>query len=201
VGRTREMAEVKRLMGSTRLLTLTGPGGTGKTRLSLQVAAELLDQFPHGVWLVELSTISDPTLIPEAILNAIDIREEPDRPPLSTLTDALRTRNLLIVLDNCEHLIAPVAQIASILLRQCPKVKIIASSREPMNIEGETLWPVSALSAPDPPGHRTGRGPGQGHAVAADSRSARRPLPPPDQRESYGLASPADPRSVDRLEL
>jgi predicted ATPase/class 3 adenylate cyclase len=149
VGRTREMAEVKRLMGSTRLLTLTGPGGTGKTRLSLQVAAELLDQFPHGVWLVELSTISDPTLIPEAILNAIDIREEPDRPPLSTLTDALRTRNLLIVLDNCEHLIAPVAQIASILLRQCPKVKIIASSREPMNIEGETLWPVSALSAPD----------------------------------------------------
>jgi predicted ATPase/class 3 adenylate cyclase len=149
VGREREMAEVKRLMGTTRLLTLTGPGGTGKTRLSLQVAAEMLDQFPHGVWLVELSTLSDPALVPEAILNAVDIREEPDRAPLSTLIDALRPRHLLLVLDNCEHLISACAQIASTLLRNCPQVKIITSSREPLSIEGETLWPVSALAVPD----------------------------------------------------
>jgi predicted ATPase/class 3 adenylate cyclase len=145
VGRAREMAEAKRLMSSTRLLTFTGPGGTGKTRLSLQVAAEILDQFAHGVWLVELSTLSDPALIPETIMSAVDIREEPDRPPLNTLIDALRSRHLLLVLDNCEHLIAGCAQIASTLLRQCPRVKIIASSREPLSIEGETLWAVSAL--------------------------------------------------------
>jgi predicted ATPase len=142
------MAEMKRLIGTTRLLTLTGPGGTGKTRLSLQVAADILDQFPHGVWLVELSTVSDPALIPETIISAVDIREEPNKTPLQTLTDALRTRNLLLVLDNCEHLIAGCAQIASTLLRHCPQVKIIASSREPLSIEGETLWAVSALAVP-----------------------------------------------------
>ncbi len=149
VGREREMAELKRLIGTTRLLTLTGTGGTGKTRLSLQVAAELLDQFPHGVWLVELSTISDPELIPEAILNAVNIREEPDRAPLSTLIEALRARNLLLVLDNCEHLISACAQISTTLLRHCPQLKIIASSREPLSIEGEVIWSVSALAVPD----------------------------------------------------
>jgi class 3 adenylate cyclase len=81
VGRAREMAEVKRLLGTTRLLTLTGPGGTGKTRLSLQVAAEMLDKFPHGVWVIELATVSDPALVPEAIVNAMELRGEADRPP------------------------------------------------------------------------------------------------------------------------
>ncbi|MCE0521388.1 MAG: tetratricopeptide repeat protein [Methylacidiphilales bacterium] len=158
VGRDRDMANVKRLMGTTRLLTLTGAGGTGKTRLSLQVAAELLDQFPHGVWLVELSTLSDPALIPEAILNVFGIREEPDRPPLTTLVEALRARNLLLVLDNCEHLIAGCAQVVSTLLRQCPQVKVIASSREPLSIEGETLWQVSALTVPDFFDHERSKG-------------------------------------------
>src|ERR1700677_3223127 len=144
VGRNREMAEAKRLISTTRLLTFTGPGGTGKTRLSLQVAAEVLDQFPHGVWLVELSTLSDPTLLAETIMSAVDIREEPNRTPLATLVEALRTRHLLLILDNCEHLIAACAQIAATILRQCPKIKIIASSREPLSIEGETLWPVPA---------------------------------------------------------
>ena len=149
VGREREMAEIKRLFPSTRLLTLTGPGGTGKTRLSLHLAADLLDQFPHGVWLVELSTVSDPALIPEALINAVGIREVPDRAPLATLLDALRTRNLLLVFDNCEHLIANCAQVASTLLRSCPQVKIIASSREALNIEGETIWALAPLSLPD----------------------------------------------------
>jgi predicted ATPase/class 3 adenylate cyclase len=146
IGRTREMAEIKRLMATTRLLTLTGPGGTGKTRLSLQAAAELLDPFPHGVWLVELSTVSDPALIPEAVINAVGIREEPNRLPLTTLVEALRTRHLLLVLDNCEHLIEGCAQLASTLLRSCPQLKIIASSREPLNIEGETILRILPLA-------------------------------------------------------
>jgi predicted ATPase/class 3 adenylate cyclase len=149
VGREREMSEIKRLFPTTRLLTLTGPGGTGKTRLSIHIAADLLEQFPHGVWLVELSTLSDPALIPDAMINAIGIREVPDRSPLATLTEALRTRHLLLVLDNCEHLVADCAQIVSSLLRSCPQVKIIASSREALNIEGETIWGLAALSVPD----------------------------------------------------
>ena len=148
VGRAREMVEVKRLLDTTRLVTLTGPGGTGKTRLSLQVAADVLDQYPHGVWLVELATVSDPALLAETISNTVDLREEADRPAFDTLLDALRRRQLLLVLDNCEHLISECARIASGLLRHCPDVKIMASSREPLNIEGETLWPVSALSVP-----------------------------------------------------
>ena len=149
IGREREMAEIKRLIGTSRLLTLTGPGGTGKTRLSLQLAAELLDQFPHGTWLVELSTLSDPALIPEAVINAVTIREEPDRTPLATLIDALKARRLLLVLDNCEHLIGGCAQLASAILRSCPDVKILASSREAFNIEGEQIWGVAPLPLPD----------------------------------------------------
>jgi predicted ATPase/class 3 adenylate cyclase len=149
VGRAREMAEVKRLLETTRLLTLTGTGGTGKTRLSLQVAADVLDRFPHGVWLVELATISDPVLVPETISNAVDVREEPGRPPLDTLADALRARRLLLVLDNCEHLIAACAQIAAALLRRCPDLIILASSREPLSIDGETIWPVPPLTVPE----------------------------------------------------
>jgi predicted ATPase len=140
------MAEAKRLLGTTRLLTLTGPGGTGKTRLALQVAAEVLERFPHGVWLIELATLSDGALVPEAIANAVEIREERDRAPLDTLVDALRARNLLLVLDNCEHLITVCAQITATLLRRCPQVKILATSREALNIEGETIQVVPPLA-------------------------------------------------------
>jgi predicted ATPase/class 3 adenylate cyclase len=149
VGREREMAEVKRLLQGNRLVTLTGPGGTGKTRLSLQVAADVFDQFPHGVWLVELSTLSDGELIPEVIINAIGIREAPDRAPLTTLIEALRTRQLLLILDNCEHLVDACARIATALLRGCPQVKIIASSREALNVEGEMIWSLAPLTLPD----------------------------------------------------
>ncbi len=145
VGRSREMADVKRLLGTARLLTLTGAGGTGKTRLSLQVAAEVLERFPHGVWLVELATLSDAALVPEAIANAVDVRIERDRAPLDTLIDALEARNLLIVLDNCEHLVGACAQVASALLRRCPEVRIMATSREALNIDGEAIRPVPPL--------------------------------------------------------
>jgi predicted ATPase/class 3 adenylate cyclase len=149
VGREREMAEVKRLLQGNRLVTLTGPGGTGKTRLSLQVAADLFEDFPHGVWLVELSTVSDPELVAETIINAVRIREAPDKTPLTTLVEALRTRQLLLVLDNCEHLVAACARIATTLLRGCPQLKVVASSREALSVEGETIWALAPLSLPD----------------------------------------------------
>ena len=145
VGREREMVEVKRLMPTTRLLTLTGMGGTGKTRLSLQAAADLLDQFPHGVWVVELALLSEEAQIPEAVISAVGIRGEPDRPPQTTLVEALRTRHLLLVLDNCEHLVAGCAQLATVLLRSCPQLKIITSSREPLSVEGETILSLAPL--------------------------------------------------------
>jgi predicted ATPase/class 3 adenylate cyclase len=149
IGRTRELAEAKQLLGTTRLLTFTGSGGTGKTRLSLQTAAEVLDQFPHGVWLIELATVSDPALVPETIANALDVREEHGRSLLDTLLNALRARQLLLLLDNCEHLVAACAQTAASVLRRCPAVKILASSREALNIQGEVVRPVLPLAVPE----------------------------------------------------
>ncbi len=149
IGREREMAEVKRLLGSTRLLTLTGMGGTGKTRLSLQAAADVLDTYPDGVWLVEFATIDDGALVPETVAAALNLRQEADRPLTSTLTHFLRDRNLLLILDNCEHVVAACARLAETLLRACPKLHILASSREPMSIAGETAWPVPPLNLPD----------------------------------------------------
>ncbi len=146
VGRGRAMAEVKRLLEGARLLTLTGPGGTGKTRLSLQVAADVLDRFPHGVWLIELANISDAASVPEVLANVLDVRIEHGRQPLETLVEALRGRNILLVVDNCEHVIAACAQVAEALLRRCPNVKILASSREALNIQGETIWSVPPLA-------------------------------------------------------
>lgn len=149
IGREREMAEVKRVLGSTRLLTLTGMGGTGKTRLSLQVAADVLDNYPDGVWLVEFATIDDPSLVLETVAAALDLRQEADRPLMNTLTSYLRDRNVLLIFDNCEHVVAACARLAESLLRTCPKLHILASSREPMSIAGETAWPVPPLSLPE----------------------------------------------------
>ncbi|MDP9291400.1 MAG: adenylate/guanylate cyclase domain-containing protein, partial [Verrucomicrobiota bacterium] len=149
IGREWEMTEVKRLLGTTRLLTLTGAGGTGKTRLSLQVAAEVLDSFPHGVWLAELATLSDPELVTETVADVVGIREEADRPLLSTLIDSLRARKLLLLIDNCEHLIAACARLSETLLRNCAELQIVATSREPLGIAGETTWVVPSLSLPE----------------------------------------------------
>lgn len=149
IGREREMAEVKRLLASTRLLTLTGPGGTGKTRLSLQVAADLFDQFRDGVWLVEFATISDAALVIETVAAALDLRQEAGRPLTTTLSAFLRSRLCLLVFDNCEHVVAACASLAEMLLRSCPQLRILASSREPLGIVGETAWPLAPLSLPD----------------------------------------------------
>ena len=112
IGRARERAEVTRLLATTRLLTLTGAGGCGKTRLALAVAGDLVEDYPDGVWLVELAALADGALVPQAVATALGVREEAQRPLIPTLVDALRSRELLLVLDNCEHLIDPCAQLA-----------------------------------------------------------------------------------------
>jgi predicted ATPase/class 3 adenylate cyclase len=149
VGREREMEEVKRLLSQARLVTLLGPGGTGKTRLSLQVAAELLDAFADGVWLVELAPLADPQLVPQTVATVLGVREEPGQPLLTTLATHLRDKQALLVLDNCEHLVAASAQAAEALLRGCPRLRLLASSREALGIGGETSFPVPPLSLPD----------------------------------------------------
>ncbi len=116
IGRQREIAEVIHQLSTGRLLTLTGSGGTGKTRLALQVAAELLEHYPHGVWLVELAPVSDPNLVALTAATALGLREEPGQPLSATLAEALRARRLLLVLDNCEHLLDASAKLAEILL-------------------------------------------------------------------------------------
>ncbi len=152
IGRKRELAEVKALLSRTRLLTLTGVGGCGKTRLALQVATDLAAEatrFPHGVVWVELAALSDPALVPQAVAAALEIREARDEPLVETLCRALQGRRLLLVLDNCEHVLAACAQLAEALLRACPRLQILATSREPLGIMGENAWLVPSLSLPD----------------------------------------------------
>ena len=150
IGREQAKAEVRRLLSPTRLLTLTGSGGAGKTRLALQVAAEALQLFPDGVWLVELAALSDPSLVPKAAASALRIAEQSGRPLSDTLADALQGKSLLLVLDNCEHLVGACAQLTDALLRSCPHVKILATSREALGVTAETTWRVPSLSLPDP---------------------------------------------------
>jgi predicted ATPase len=150
VGREREIAEVKRLLAESRLVTLTGPGGSGKTRLALAVAADVVGDFDDGVWLVELASLSDPDLVPQAVASVLNVREQPGRPFAQTLAEHLETKNALLVLDNSEHLIEACANVAGALLRSCRDVRILATSQEALGITGETSWSVPPLSLPDP---------------------------------------------------
>jgi predicted ATPase/class 3 adenylate cyclase len=150
IGREPEMAQVKQFLATTRLLTLTGSGGCGKTRLALQVAADLLEEYPDGVWLVELAPLADPALVPQTMAAALGVREEPGRPLTKTLADHLRSRALLLILDNCEHLLSASAQLADTLLRSCPNLRVLASSREGLGVAGEQTYRVPSLSVPEP---------------------------------------------------
>ena len=152
VGRDVEVAEVRRLVGSARLVTLTGAGGCGKTRLALQVAAELLDGSGDGVWLVELASVSEQGAVPVAISEVLGIASRAGRPVLDTLLDALELQYVLIVLDNCEHLIEACADVANAILLRCPRVHLMATSREPLGIGGETIYRVPSLSLPNAEG-------------------------------------------------
>jgi predicted ATPase len=148
IGRKRELASAVERLQTTRLLTLTGPGGSGKTRLALHLAADLLERFPDGVWLIELAPVSDPAGIGPTLAAAAHIGERPGRSTLDTITDWLRSRRVLLVLDNCEHLVAACADVADSILRSCPDVTIIATSREGLNVAGEALMPVPSLRLP-----------------------------------------------------
>lgn len=156
IGRTREIAEVKRLISPLsredavgRLLTLTGPGGTGKTRLGLHAAAEVMPSFPGGVWLIELAPLADPALVPQTLAAVLGVREEPERSVTTSVLGYLHDRQTLLILDNCEHLIETCAELIETILRACPTVRILATSREALGIAGETILRVPSLSLPD----------------------------------------------------
>ena len=150
IGREKEIAELKALLATTRLLTLTGSGGCGKTRLSLQLAADALEKSADGVWVVELAALVDPTGVPQAVASVLGLGSERGTSLTRTITDHLRSRQLLLVLDNCEHLIETCATLADALLRQCPQVVVLATSRQPLGIGGERTYRVPSLTMPNP---------------------------------------------------
>src|SRR5262249_47573728 len=149
IGREREIDEIKHTLSNTRLLTLTGPGGCGKTRLAIQVAADVLEDYADGTWWIELAALTDPSLIPQTVAAVLTLREQPGRPLINTLVDHLQSRASLLVLDNCEHLLSASAQLADGLLRGCPRLTILVTSREGLGIAGETLYPVPSLPVPE----------------------------------------------------
>ncbi len=152
VGREREIEEVKRELAVTRLFTLTGVGGSGKTRLALEVTRDLVEAYPNGVWLVEFAPLSEEVLVPKAVAEALKVPERPAQPLADTLAEVLRNRELLLILDNCEHLLEAVARLVDRLLDSCSHLRIMATSREAIGVEGEIRWVVPPLSVPEPQG-------------------------------------------------
>jgi predicted ATPase/DNA-binding SARP family transcriptional activator len=151
VGREREILELKRALAMTQHLTLTGTGGLGKTRLALEVASDLVGAYPDGVWLVELASLSEEELVPQTVADALGVEERPGQSFADALVDDLRNKQLLLVLDNCEHLIEATARLADVLLCSCPHLRVVATSREALVVEGEFVWRVDPLSVPDAP--------------------------------------------------
>ncbi|MEU0403712.1 LuxR C-terminal-related transcriptional regulator [Streptomyces sp. NPDC006197] len=150
VGRRQDIAAVRQLLAAARLVTLTGIGGVGKTRLAWRVATELRRAFPDGVCLVELASLRDPALLPTTLIDALAIPESSARPSMDTVCDHLRERRMLLLLDNCEHLVEATADLAYQVLRAAPDVRIVATSRQALRIAGEHVYPVPPLPAPDP---------------------------------------------------
>ena len=148
IGRTEEVREVVGLLETARLVTLTGAGGSGKTRLALQVAAEVLDGSGEGVWLVELAPVNDPEHVARTVTDALEIRTDEERGDREALLHALKHQRCLVVLDNCEHLVDEVAKLADLIGRSCPKVSILATSREPLGVDGEEVYRVRSLTLP-----------------------------------------------------
>lgn len=150
VGRESQVAEVTGLLKVSRLVTLTGPPGVGKTRLAIEVATRAASRYSDGVWPVDLAPVADPDGVAQAVASAISVREEPPRPLSETLFERLCHRRLLLVLDNCEHVVEECAQLSNELLRACPDLEMLATSREPLGIHGEQAWRVPPLAAPEP---------------------------------------------------
>jgi predicted ATPase/class 3 adenylate cyclase len=148
IGRETEVAAARHLLDGAPLLTLTGPGGVGKTRLAVRLATDLVDGFDDGAWLVELGSMTDPSLVTTAVATVLGVTEQPGRPISASIVDHLRRRRLLLVLDNCEHLLAACAELANTILVACPDVRILATSQEPLSIAGEAVLPVPPLTVP-----------------------------------------------------
>lgn len=149
IGREKEVEQIKQLLEKNRLVTLTGSGGVGKTRLSIQVASELLNEFPNGAWLVELAPITDPSLVVLTVCAALDVTPQGNTPALNVLTEYLKPKKTLLVVDNCEHLIDACAHLCDSVLHVCPHVRILTSSREALGIDGENAYRVPSLSLPN----------------------------------------------------
>ena len=148
IGREKELKEILRLLDGNQLVTVTGPGGVGKTRLVIESSKKLFDKIKDGVYWVELGAINDETLIPQAIARALGVLEIPGSSLDELIFNFIDQKELLLVLDNCEHLIGGCAQAADRLLGSCPNLKILATSREALGLEGETIWPVPILPIP-----------------------------------------------------
>jgi len=149
IGREREVAAIYDLLRVSRLVTVFGTGGLGKTRCSLQVGAASIEAFPDGVWFTDLAAIGDPALVPNAVADIFGIQESPRKPILETLIAALRSKDALLILDNCEHVIETASQTAAAILRGAPKIKIIATSREALKIAGEVVYRMPSLTVPE----------------------------------------------------
>jgi predicted ATPase len=150
VGREKEIMEVRDILLQNRLVTLTGSGGCGKTRLSQEIALSLLEDYKDGVWFIDLAPITDPNLVAKEIIQVLKIQEESDKAIVDTLVENIKNRSLMILLDNCEHLIQACAEIADKLLRSVRNLRILSTSREALNISGEVVWRIPSLSCPDP---------------------------------------------------
>ncbi|MBV9327710.1 MAG: AAA family ATPase [Chloroflexi bacterium] len=148
VGRLGERTEVERLLATTRLLTLTGPGGVGKTRLAFEVAVLASSNYSDGLLVVELASLNDPDLVAPSIAAAVGLLNTPTDQLHQALVASLAPRQVLLVLDNCEHLVQYVAGLADMLVRQCRRLTILTTSRQPLNVASETVWPVPPLSLP-----------------------------------------------------
>jgi predicted ATPase len=148
VGREQEIAQLEELLTANRLVTLTGAGGAGKTRLAIEVASRLIDAFPDGVWLVELAALSDPRLVAQTVSQALEVKEQPTRPMIETLSDYLASRKLLLVIDNVEHLLEACVQFVDLILRRSPDVAILVTSRERLGMTGELTYRVPSLTVP-----------------------------------------------------
>jgi non-specific serine/threonine protein kinase len=155
IGRESALVELRHKLSSARLLTLSGPGGCGKTRLALQLAGELTADFPDGLWFVDLVPLADSSLVAQKVMSAAGVREQADRSTQETLAAFFATKRSLLVLDNCEHLIGGVAGLVDALLRTTVELTVLTTSREALRLSGEVVWPVSPLSVPSEDQMRT----------------------------------------------
>ncbi|HLZ30748.1 MAG TPA: AAA family ATPase [Chloroflexota bacterium] len=201
IGRQKEIVEVNRMLLASRLLTLTGAGGSGKTRLSLHVGAEVLQQYPDGVWFVELAPLAEPGLVAQRVAATLGVRDDPAQPIARTLVSALAAKHLLLILDNCEHLIEACASLVEALIRGCPSLRVLCTSREALRIAGETVWRVPSLSLPDPALRTTARHLVQSEAVQLFVDRARAVLPEFAYTDRTAMALAEVCRRLDGLPL